>query len=338
MTDTRTVIDDAGREVAVPATVERLVCIGGGALRQVAYMQATDRIVGVEDGEKEFLTRVPYSMANPELRDLPTIGAMGSNASGNAEQIRAVDPDVIVYHPRGDATPADVLSDRTNTPVVVVDLTFSGTEAERRAMYDTWSLLGDVLNDADRAAELVDITEEYVADLESRSSDRAAPERKRAYVGAINFEDRHGITWTQNPYPPFVLTHTNNVVTEAESAVPFRISVEKLLEWDPPVAFVDASNTALVREDVEQNAALGDVSAIADGEVYQILPTVIYHNIYTHQIANSYYVGKTIYPGDYSEVSMRAKTNEIYERYLGAAVYDEVADRYHVFEPLSIPG
>ncbi len=48
---TRTIADGMGREVEVPAAVERAVCVGVGALRYSCYVGAADRMVGVEDYE-----------------------------------------------------------------------------------------------------------------------------------------------------------------------------------------------------------------------------------------------------------------------------------------------
>ena len=45
----RMITDGSGREVEIPETVERAVCVGVGALRYSCYMEAADRIVGVED-------------------------------------------------------------------------------------------------------------------------------------------------------------------------------------------------------------------------------------------------------------------------------------------------
>ena len=332
----RTITDGTGRDVSLPAEIERVICIGAGTLRQVAYMKAADRVVGVEEGEKTFMTRSPYNMANPGLRDLPTVGPSGPNASGNAEQILAQNPDVIFYIARGDPNPAEELSDQTDTPVVILNITHFGTESERETIYDTWELLGEVLNKADRATELVETTNAYLADLESRSADRAEPERN-AYVGGISYKGAHGINWTRNPYPPFEFTHTNNVVEKAESGTPFQVAVEKLIEWDPPTAFVDSGNVELVKQSIEENSALRNVSAIENEEVYKILPSVMYHSIYTNVIANAYYVGKTVYSDDYSELSIQPKTNEIYQRYLGASLYEDTNSIYSMFEPMSIP-
>ena len=47
----RTITDSLGRQVAIPQTVDSIVCVGVGALRYSCYMGAADLVVGVEDYE-----------------------------------------------------------------------------------------------------------------------------------------------------------------------------------------------------------------------------------------------------------------------------------------------
>ena len=49
--DVRTLTDSKNRTVEVPKQVDRVVCVGVGALRYSCYVGAADRVVGVEDYE-----------------------------------------------------------------------------------------------------------------------------------------------------------------------------------------------------------------------------------------------------------------------------------------------
>ena len=79
---TITVRDLVGRNVTVPHNPQRIVGIGAGTLRLLVYMQAADRVVGVEDVERNYLKgkpSKPYMTANPQLMRLPRVGPGGSN-------------------------------------------------------------------------------------------------------------------------------------------------------------------------------------------------------------------------------------------------------------------
>ena len=97
---TRTVTDSFGREVTIPAEVKTIVCTGSGALRMVTYLQCTDRLVGVEDCDKEYATSTlrDYAYAYHDTFDaLPSIGKGGGTANtAYVEELIRLQPDVIL--------------------------------------------------------------------------------------------------------------------------------------------------------------------------------------------------------------------------------------------------
>ena len=96
----RTVTDSFGREVTIPAEVKAIVCTGSGALRMVTYLQCTDRLVGVEDCDKEYAdsTLRDYAYVYHDTFDaLPSIGKGGGTANtAYVEELIRLQPDVIL--------------------------------------------------------------------------------------------------------------------------------------------------------------------------------------------------------------------------------------------------
>jgi iron complex transport system substrate-binding protein len=332
----RTITDGAGRSVEIPATVERLVAVGPGSLRQIAYLGATDRVVGVEDAEADgWARKTPYNQANPELRERPVIGSAGPNAAGNSEQILAVDPDVIVYY--GDPSRADSLQAQTDTPVVVLRIVDFVDEAARETMYETWRLLGTILGKESRAETLADFVRSIISDLEERVTDLPASERRRTYVGAINYKGAHGLATTRKTFPPFQFVGVENVAAGLDTdAASVQVSEEQLLAWDPPTVFVSAANLERVREDLRSTAAFAQLEAVANGAVYAILPHASYHHNYGSILCNAYFVGRTNYPERFDDVSLAAKADAIFDALLGTALFDPLTETYDAFEPLEV--
>ena len=88
----------ANREVTVPFDPNRILCIGPGALRLVVYLQAENRVVGVEDMEKMNPGGRPYWIAHPELHRLPRCGPggpAGINKKPDLETLLSLAPDVV---------------------------------------------------------------------------------------------------------------------------------------------------------------------------------------------------------------------------------------------------
>ena len=72
--------DMLGREVKVPENIERIVGLRAGALRLLVYMDGTDKVVGIEEAEKRGVR--PYTIAYPELMELPLIGPSMEGLTG----------------------------------------------------------------------------------------------------------------------------------------------------------------------------------------------------------------------------------------------------------------
>ncbi|QGN06759.1 ABC transporter substrate-binding protein [Halorhabdus sp. CBA1104] len=328
----REIIDGFGREVPVPERAERVVGVGPGSLRQIAYLGATDRVVGVEDADPSILW-APYNLANRELRENRVIGSAGPNAGGNSEEILAVDPDVILYY--GDSSRAESLQSQTDTPVVGLEIVDFVDRQARETMFDTWRLVGDVLGKEDRAETLIGFVRETIEDLRTRADGIAAGERTRAYVGAISYKGAHGIATTRKRFAPFHWTGVENVAGGIDTDAPsVQVSDEQLLAWDPETMFVSASNLGRAREDAALSPEYDSIRAVETGETYSILPHATYHHNYGSILANAYFVGKTVYPDRFDDVNVEATTNEIFETMLGTGLYAELLETYDAFQRL----
>ncbi|MCU4718246.1 ABC transporter substrate-binding protein [Halapricum hydrolyticum] len=329
----RTVTDDAGRDVSLPESVDRVVAVGPGALRQVAYLGATDRVVGVEDAESGWIRTVPYNMANPSLREKRVTGSAGPNAGGNGEEILAADPDVIFFY--GDTSRAETLQSQTDTPVVALELMDLGGEATREGIYETWRLVGDVLDLEDRAAELETFVEETVADLRDRTADLPDEQRVDAYAGAVSYKGAHGLATTRKRFPPFAYAGVDNVASGIGSDSPsVQLSEEQLLEWDPEAIFVDSHNLDRAREDLQTTAAYDELTAVSGGEIYTLLPHASYNHNYGSILANAYFVGTTLYPDRFDDADLSESVDSIFETLLGAPLYDDLLETHEAYQRL----
>ena len=83
-TGTRIITDRRGRQVEIPNQVNTIVCLGSGAPRIAAYLQVTDRMIGVEDcdtGDVSVLRDYSW-VYHDELKDRPSCGSGGAGSPG----------------------------------------------------------------------------------------------------------------------------------------------------------------------------------------------------------------------------------------------------------------
>lgn len=329
--ETRTILDAKGREVEIPYGVERIVCVGVGALRYSCYVGAADRVVAVEDYEtKPGMSRL-YNYVNfDKFKDLPVIG---TNGEPFPEEIIQVDPQVIVMSLSASVDPDD-LSAQTGTPVVVVP--GSDSTLDDKA-YETIRILGELFQLEQRATELTQYLKEVQADLDQRTANIPEEEKPTVYVGGVSFKGHHGFEGTEAHYGPFQLIHANNLADTTEQTGAFNIDLEKVLQWDPQIIFLDFNGMGLINEDYAKNPDFYNaLTAVREGKVYsQISFRSSASNLET-ALADAYYAGTVMFPEAFADVDMQSKAGEIYEMLLGSNPYEDLKEAGYEFRPITI--
>lgn len=326
---TRLITDGAWRQVEVPETVERVVCVGVGALRYTCYMGAVDRVVGVEDYENQpDLTRLYSHVNGDKFKDLPVIG---TNGSPNAEQIITVDPQVIVMSEYASAD-ADDLAARTGIPVVAVP--GSDTTLDEKA-YETLRVLGELFGLEERAEELTAYLDGVKADLAGRTASVPAQERPSVYVAGVSFKGVHGFEGTEAHYGPFELLNANNLADTTGQAGAFDIDPEQVLAWDPDIIFLDFNGMDLINEDYAKNPDFYNaLSAVKSGKVYSQISFRSYASNLDTALADAYYAGSVIYPEQFADVDPVEKAGEIFTTLLGENPYNDLKEAGYEFRPI----
>lgn len=153
--NTITVTDVLGREVAVPETVENIICSGPGCLRYLVYLDAAEMVVAVDDIEKRrrrFDAR-PYALAHPEFKKLPLFGEFRGH--DNPELIVSLDPqpDVIFKTYSTLGLSPEELQKTTGIPVVV--LNYGDLTRKRQNIYSSLKQIGKILEKSSRAEEVI---------------------------------------------------------------------------------------------------------------------------------------------------------------------------------------
>ncbi len=332
-----TVVDQAKRQVVVPGEPERIVALGPGALRLMVYLQAQNKVVGVEEMEKKSPIGRPYWLANPELAQLPTCspgGPAAINKKPDLEALISVQPQVI-FVTYMDAELADEIQRTLKVPVVVLSYgpfaTFDDT------VYEALTLAAKVLNRAARAQAVVSFIENSRKELARRSAGVAEERRPGAYVGGIGFRGTRGIESSENNYAPFKWVGVVNLADSLQGDAGSHVFAEKetLLQLDPPTIFIDAGGLSLVAEDYAKNPRFYQaLSAFAQGRVFTLLPFTWYVTNIGTILADAYTVGKIFYPERFADVDVQKKADEIYTFLVGKPVYSQMEKDYN---PLGQP-
>ena len=322
---TRIVVDTWGREVQIPEQVESIVCLGSGAPRMAAYLGVVDMLVGAEDHDIKGVTVLrDYNVVyQQQLSQLPAVGAGGGSGANNgyAEQIIAVQPDVILAGFSQEA--AEELENQTGIPVVCVrHLSVNFVD---ESFYSAMRVFAEVVGAQERCEQVLQFIDACKKDLNDRTKDIPDSQKKTAYTGAVTFSGRHGFAGTYANFGPFLGVNALNVADEVKDTNYFETDLEKVLQWDPDVIFLDPGNMDLVNDEYKTNPGyFNALRAVQEGEVYTMPSFNNCSTNITYAIMNAYYAGIVLYPEAFADVDMAAIGGEILEFMLGVDFYEEM--------------
>lgn len=330
-----TITDALGREVTINGDISKVIAIGPGCLRLYSYVGDISKVAGVEQIEVKNKTGRPYTLAYPELTNLPIIGPGGPNNAPDAEKIVTVAPNVIFSTYNSEKSAADELQAKTGIPVIV--LSYGKTATFDKQMYSSLEVIGKVMGTEERATEVLDYMKECAEDLNSRTADIAEDSRPSVYAGALSMKGSHGIESTQGNYSLFNAINAKNVVDETGHEGSLMIDKEKLIEWNPEILFIDYGGLEEVTKDYAQNPAYyKTLTAFDKGEIYPILPYNFYSTNIDTSIIDCYYMGTIIYPEKFKDIDITKKAEEVYTKLLKKDVFSKMIEDFGSFEKLEI--
>lgn len=322
---TRTVTDTWGREVEIPETVETIICLGSGAPRIAAYLGVMDLLVGAEDHDIKGVTVLrDYNVVYQQLLSkLPAVGAGGGSGANNgyAEQIIEVQPDVILAGFSQEA--AEELQNQTGIPVVCVR--YLSINFVDESFYSAMRVFAEVVGAQKRCEEVLKFIDDCKKDLNDRTKDIPDSDRLTAYTGAVTFSGRHGFAGTYANFGPFMGVNALNVADEVTDTNYFETDLEKIVQWDPDVIFLDPGNMDLVNDEYKTNPGYFDaLRAVQEGNVYTMPSFNNCGTNVTYALMDAYYAGMVLYPEAFADVDMESIGKLVLETMLGENFFEEM--------------
>ncbi len=308
---TRTITDMSGNTVTIPVEVNKIVVtVCGGVSQEISVLGAADKIVA-QPGKCLFSTL--YTMF-PYFNDVPDVGAF-SNA--NVEEIIKLDPDLVIVGPSGNESIA-----ATGIPTVSV-LTGKATLA---TITKEFTMMGEILGEQEKAADLVDLWNEKLAIFEERSAQIPADEVKNVYymLGAVTHTNGNG-SWGDS-----FVTVVGAENAAAEIGDTKDVSVEQIISWNPDVIIASANEGSYIpTEDIKNNEQLQDVSAIQNDEIYQCpVGCMWWDRPSPEAILGFMWLAKTIYTDYYSDIDLESEIKDYYQTFYGYSISDEEIEAF----------
>lgn len=315
--ETIEITDALGRKVNAKKDNQRVLCIGASALRLYSYVGDMNKLCGVEAYETSEQDKVkirPYNYAYRDLfKTLPQVKTGGPMQPANAEAILAAKPD-IVFSLYNDVEKMDQLQAKINTPIVC--LSYGKSDPFSNEVYNSLELIGKLVNTTARATEVISYIKNLKSDLNNRTKDIPESDKKKVFLGYNTYNGGAGeIGSSLVNYTCFKETNAKNVLTEDLNLGTNNptIELEKLIELNPDIMFVDVANYSKLVADYksDKKPSLEKISAFKNGEIYLQMPFNQYYTNIDIAMADCYFVGATVFKEQFKDINITEKYNEI---------------------------
>lgn len=321
---TQIVMDSLGREVEVPLEVNRIVVLSN-VPRMVVFLGLADKVVGYSGMEPDKVTpQTAYAYAVKDIwADVPIVGTdAGGNTDYYPEQIIAVQPDVILCGYAQEA--AEQLYAQTGIPVVSVAMGKLFQEDYNEAL----RLIAKVCGVEDRAEEVINYINTCLEDLDSRTRDIPDDEKPSCLSAAATFKGAHGVEGVRVNDQVLAAVNAKDVTAgQAEGEKSMEVDLEQILAWNPDFIFCDYGGVKLVQNNAAENPDFyAQLTAYNEKRIYQYPSSTSYYSNVEIPLANSYFVGKLLFPERFADIDVTEKANEIFKFFLGVDNYMEILE------------
>jgi len=306
----RTIVDQAGREVTIPAEVNTCATCWRVATYMVHAAGGQEKLAGVDDGS----TKAPFiTAAYSPIKDLPTIGDKKHGI--NMETLVAVNPDVVfVWAGKGSDTMLEQLDNLGIAGIVLIPENAEDMKAATR-------LIGEVLGTSEQVEKVLAYYDDTIDMVAERLKDIPEDQRTQVYLAGA-----HGILSScgSDFYQHHLIECAGGVNVAAELSGGWQdVSPEQLIAWDPDVIVAEPYCKEGMDDAVQMDPGLNALKAVKNAQLYSI-PRVGQWSFPIPQSAMGIlWLSKTLYPEQFADLDLAAEVDAYYEEFFGVK-YTEI--------------
>ncbi|HQA50103.1 MAG TPA: ABC transporter substrate-binding protein [Syntrophomonadaceae bacterium] len=307
----RTIVDQAGREVALPLEVNRVISTWRPCTFLVYAVGGQDKLVGVDIGS----TKAPFTTAvYPQIADIAQVGDKKSGI--NIEEVVAANPDVVFVWSGTDTENLIKQLEQQQIPAVVL------IPESAEQMREATLLIGEIMDCSQQAEKILKYYDDTLALVAERFKDIPESERKKVFLaGADGFLSSCGTDFYQH----YLIEQAGGINVAAELTGGWQeVSAEQVVSWNPDVIILDPYCKDKPEDAVKMNPGLKAITAVQAGFVYNF-PSV---GQWTFPIPQSamgvLWLSEKLYPDLYEDLDVAAEADKYYKEFFGVTYSDIV--------------
>lgn len=329
---TRTIVDHAGHEVTLPAEINRIAITSITPLPSVYCMfeGSADRLIGISPSSMAAAENSLLAEIIPGIVDVPTDFMAGGEV--NIEELIAMQPDVVFYRAGNDEEYQQLTAAGLNA------VAFSTTDwgSDSVETFEAWvTLLGQVLNEEDKAAGIAEYGREVYDMIQERVATVDESEKPRVLF-LYKYSDGSIQTSGNSHFGQYWAEATGAInVAEENDASNVEINMEQIYEWDPDMIYI-TNFVPYLSEDLYNNAIDGHdwsvVRAVQEENVYKC-PLGVYrwYPPSSDTPLMLLWMAKTNYPELFKDIDLETVMKDYYQRFYNVELTDENIEK--IFNP-----
>lgn len=331
---TRTILDQAGNEVTIPAELHRVVILSMYALPSVycLFDGAADKLVGMHPSSKAAAVNSQLVNIYPGLKDVTTDFYQGNDL--NVEELLKLQPDVVFYS----ADNKEEYEKCVNAGIPAIGFSSSkfGNDAVRT--FAAWvQQMGEIMGQEEVARGMIEEGEKNYEEIEEKL--KSAGDKLQKPKVLILFNYGNGVMKTSGGdfFGQYWIESAGGINVAQELRKQADITMEQVYAWDPDMIFI-TNFSAYQPSDLFENKIEGDdwskVKAVQDRKVYKF-PLGMYR--WFPPAAESpltlSWMATKIQPELFSDIDMNQRVKEYYKNFYHYDITEEQLEQ--VFYPPS---
>lgn len=328
---TKVVVDHSGREVEIPAKIDRVLISSLWPLPSVycLFEGSAEKLVGMH----------PASMAAAKNSILPKVAPGVLSASTdflqggeiNVEELMNLKPDVVFYSAKN----KEELEKINASGIPAVGFSTSNWDFDCIATFEGWvKLLGQVLDKEDQAQGIADYGYQVYDEVQSALGQDKDMVKPRILI--LNGYSNGVIKSSgKKHFGQYWINSTGGINVAEELGGTSEINMEQIYKWDPDMIYI-TNFTSYQPEDLYNNAIEGDdwstVKAVREHKVYKY-PLGMYR--WYPPASDTPLVLKWMaqknHPELFPHMDMEEEVRIYYKRFYHVDLTDE--DIYQIFHP-----
>ena len=244
--------------------------------------------------------------------------------TAEAEKILSCNPDIVISEYE-DVDKAAALEEQLGVPVITLKAGSKGVFDD--AFYGSMELLGKVFGEEEKAATLVKFVQDEAAAISAIVADIPEEEKPSVYVCGLGNWGTTDHLMTAENYVSFEIAGVKNVLNGLGIQGVGPIEEEKFVELgeEMDIIIMDAAAVKNIKPLYAEDATMFDTCAAwQNGEVYLEMAYNAYYTNFEIALINTWFIAKTVYPEQFADVDLTAKTNEVTKMFLGQELAEAI--------------